>query len=613
MFRVLLIIVLLSLLSQKSTAQFTDEANWFPLGGDPGFDDIVRCMVVDNTNDLLYAGGRFTSVESIVADRVAVWDGLFWSPLGLGMNNDVQCLAVDGFNVYAGGDFTQADGLSAFAIAQWDGIEWTAMGSGMNGPVYAIAVVDGDVYAGGNFTTAGGVTVNNIARWDGENWNALGNGTNGIVYALLADGSGVYVGGNFTFSSGTATNRVARWSGSEWEALGSGVSNQVFALASIESNLYVGGEFTFAGGSSIGKGVALWDGSSWSALGGGVGNSVFSLAVNENDEVFAGGIFPGRVGRWDGSSWSNLGSGTNNTVRTVATRRFDLFVGGDFTEAGGKETDYAARAITAVEPNLVVEMPEGTRLRSGESVDFGATAIDSTNATRVFTVRNLGNLTLEVTNAALTGDDDLDFFTIDTGNVLDPLAPDESATFSVTFLPTDTEERTVELELLSNDPDDSPFTLTLTGSDATPEELFDAAMVDAGLRGDDADPDAIPFDDGIENVLKYAFNLDLTGSDASTLEADGDSGLPRYSVVEDGGNFFFRFEFLRRKGSGLIYTPQKSTTLVDADFVALTAPETVEDVDPLWERVIIDEPIDLDTEPTGFGRLMVDLPLDEEA
>ena len=560
-------------------------------------------MVLDEDGNL-YCGGDFTSVDDIDANHVAMWDGFAWTPLGEGINNQVRSLAYSDGILYAGGQFTQADGNSAINIAMWDGFEWSPLGIGPNGTVYSLSVVGDDLYAGGLFQNAGGITVNNIARWDGENWNALGAGTTGPVNALTSNGTTLTAAGDFTLANGVPVNRIAQWNGTEWTALGTGVNNPVYALTQSGSDIYAGGSFTQAGGLSSAKRIAKWNGSTWSALGPGLGLDVFAIAVNDQN-VFVG--LSKSIRQWNGSAWIQLGSGTNGLVRTLANDRFDLYVGGFFTTAGNKESTYAAQAITAFEPNIFVELPEGTRLTTGSTVDFGNVAIDSTNGRYVFTVRNQGNRELTITTISLVGGDDLDFFDLDSSDTLNSLFPNETTTFSLVFLPTETGEKTIELEISSNDPDTPTFILEIKGTGVTAKELFDAAMAAAELTDANADPDAIPFDDGVENILKYGFNMDLTGPDAATLEADGNSGLPRYSLIEGAGDFFFRFEFLRRKGSGLIYTPQKSPDL-DSPFIGTLADEFVEDIDLLWERVFVDEPVDLTTNPTCFGRLMVELP-----
>jgi hypothetical protein len=152
------------------------------------------------------------------------------------------------------------------------------------------------------------------------------------------------------------------------------------------------------------------------------------------------------------------------------------------------------------------------------------------------------------------------------------------------------------------------YTFTLPAV-LTPAQVFDAAMTTAGLTGPNAALDATPYQDGVKNLLKYAFNLNLSGSDVATMTLGGSSGLPGITAQPNGGASVFRFEFLRRKNSGLIYTPQKSGELANpASWVPLTDLPTVISIDATWERVIYEEPYDTAAIPRCFGRVQVTLP-----
>lgn len=150
---------------------------------------------------------------------------------------------------------------------------------------------------------------------------------------------------------------------------------------------------------------------------------------------------------------------------------------------------------------------------------------------------------------------------------------------------------------------DGTFT-TLTASQAV-----NSAITTAGLSGPSAALDATPFNDGVKNLLKYAFNMNLSGPDAATMPPSGGSGLPDITAQPNGGASLFRFEFLRRKNSGLIYTPQKSGELTNpASWIPLTDPPTIIAIDATWERVIYEEPYNATTTPQCYGRVHVTLP-----
>jgi hypothetical protein len=295
---------------------------WSPLGS--GIDGGVYALAVDNASGAVVAGGVFSTAGGSAANNIARWNGSAWSPLGDGLGGSwprVAALALsqDGTRLYAGGGFTSAGGVSANSVAQWDGSTWSPMGSGLS-DVSALAVDQaGALLAGGGFTSAGGIIVNHIASWSGGQWSGLGggNGVDGVVSALAVNANSDVVAGGIgmSFAGATATNSIARWDGATWHPLGQGVVGDVDALAADpEGSLYVGGEFTTAGGLSANN-VAGWN-AGWSALGSGTNGRVRALAVGPGAVLYAGGSFgsaggaaANRIARWNGVSWSALGSG----------------------------------------------------------------------------------------------------------------------------------------------------------------------------------------------------------------------------------------------------------------------------------------------------------------
>ena len=109
-----------------------------------------------------------------------------------------------------------------------------------------------------------------------------------------------------------------------------------------------------------------------SALGTGVNDYVYALAVSGSD-LYVGGDFSTAggnsalgVAKWDGSAWSALGSGVNNVnvVRALAMAGNTLYVGGEFKTAGGKVSAYLAKANLAGSPPVFTSIapnPSGTQ------------------------------------------------------------------------------------------------------------------------------------------------------------------------------------------------------------------------------------------------------------
>lgn len=126
----------------------------------------------------------------------------------------------------------------------------------------------------------------------------------------------------------------------------------------------------------------------------------------------------------------------------------------------------------------------------------------------------------------------------------------------------------------------------------------------SALPADQRAMDLTPQNDGVSNLLKFAFNLDPTKPDVRQLTAGGGqtAGLPAASVV----NNRLRIEFIRRKSAtnpGITYTP-----LCGSDLSGWSLPltnESVASIDTEWERVTLEGPVG---QTKCFGRVKVTQP-----
>lgn len=244
---------------------------------------------------------------------------------------------------------------------------WYPLADGLNDVVRAIAISGSDVYAGGDFYDDGSVGSHpdRIARWDGSKWNALGAGiTNNAVNSIAVLGSDIYVGGRFVNAGGIANaDYIARWDGTVWHALGATALNgYVYSIVVSGSDIYVGGQFFNVGGDTDASYIARWDGSTWHSLGVGSrlahvygATTVRAIAVSGSD-IYVGGNFTeaggdpnaNYIARWDGSSCHSLGLGMPkliyNYFYAIAVDGTDVYVGGNFENAGGNtDADTFAR------------------------------------------------------------------------------------------------------------------------------------------------------------------------------------------------------------------------------------------------------------------------------
>jgi len=330
----------------KNIARWNGVA-WSNVGAGPGADHSPRGIGEyddgSGHGNELWIGGDLTAINGVATPKLAVWDGANWRVPGVvqgisatypgvsalrGWNDGVHPRPV----LAAGGNFKRAGVTPANYVAIWDGVSWSALASGTDNQVQELATwidpVSGvdSLYAGGAFTTAGGVSSRGIARWDGSAWSALGSGVDGGVSAIVATdapqlgGPSLFVGGYYPSASGLSTNSIARWDGSTWHALGGGVAfsgsyGGVSALIVWDDpsspagpELFVGGGFDAAGGVST-NWAARWDGASWSAMDAGLnaispgligGFAIYNAGAG--NQLFAVDYY-GELLRWDGTTW----------------------------------------------------------------------------------------------------------------------------------------------------------------------------------------------------------------------------------------------------------------------------------------------------------------------
>lgn len=252
---------------------------------------------------------------------------------------------------------------------------------------------------------------------------------------------------------------------------------------------------------------------------------------------------------------------------TVVVGAPDLFG----TDSFGAEARYQGGTFvfTGI-PDILVTRSTGSEMVSGvHAAGFGTWVLDEYADPRTIIIINNGTTDLHVSGITVTGAGSSHFETDLSGTVLS-LAPAETTTMDILFRPLSSGYTTAQVEIASNDPDESPFLIPLYGTGASARELFDDEMADEGYFGVDADPSTVHFPDGLSNLTKYAFNLQLDERDAREFDPALLRGLPRFRIIEVDGVKYSQFEYSRRKNSGLIYTPMKAADSSLSSFVPMT-------------------------------------------
>ncbi len=168
--------------------------------------------------------------------------------------------------------------------------------------------------------------------------------------------------------------------------------------------------------------------------------------------------------------------------------------------------------------------PEPDISVSPSTFNFGNVVVGS-SAMQTFTVRNNGTITLDVISANITGSDN-DQFAIENGGGSFSLEFGETHDIEVSFNPTSTGEKSAVLRIASNDPDENPFDVSLsgTGENLSPDITVTPSSHDYGdvANGSSASQTFTVRNDGMEDLEVNATNL--TGSDAGEFSIDSGGG-----------------------------------------------------------------------------------------
>jgi len=248
------------------------------------------------------------------------------------------------------------------SAATYTDANWVSLGGipGANGPVHAsVTDADGNLYIGGSFTVVGNTLANGVAKWNGSEWTALGEGVSPIpstastgtiaVNCLAIVGDDLFVGGSFTHAGGVESPRLARWNLRTGGWTSGGVKDgEIRALHVVGGDLFVGGQFNLPGeGSGISQILSKWREGVWTPVSDGTGRHGVRAITSANNVLYiggdftrAGGIEANSIARWrmdsaPGTGWSPLQSGLRphhegGGVHALQVVGDSLYVGGRF-------------------------------------------------------------------------------------------------------------------------------------------------------------------------------------------------------------------------------------------------------------------------------------------
>lgn len=135
---------------------------------------------------------------------------------------------------------------------------------------------------------------------------------------------------------------------------------------------------------------------------------------------------------------------------------------GTVTVSSSGKVSFIAKATTVKAPEIVVEQPTGTGLTDGTAKkSFGTVKVGKTSTAKTFTIKNTGKASLTGIAITKNGTQAKDFI-VSTPSVTS-VAPGKSATFTVKFKPTAKGTRNAAIHIKSNDANENPFDIKLTG------------------------------------------------------------------------------------------------------------------------------------------------------
>jgi len=358
-------------------------------------------------NGALVVFGSFSSIDSLAANNIALWNGSNWEALGEGLPEAVRDIAPFDGQVCAGWSST---------VSCWNGTTWNPIYEGQDDNVLSLISNNADLYVSG-------IQVDpmndqkKIARWNGVSLEALDienqaptkmawfknelvflngnqflrwNGTDLItegeenpfhpdhtfhpidddILSFKVHGDELYIAGRFSSVRGIKVAHVVRWNGTDWLPidrggegvdLGHGAGLPIYSLTSTEDYLFAGGDF-FSAGPLIVTGIAAWTGSHWEKLDAfrfTGPRRILDLEIY-NDELYFSGRFTRLydadrtplwgLAKWDGQQWQPIistfdtpGGVSNTFIFDMEIFNNTLYVTGTFTKIDDASTTLLAK------------------------------------------------------------------------------------------------------------------------------------------------------------------------------------------------------------------------------------------------------------------------------
>lgn len=260
-------------------------------------------------------------------------------------------------------------------------------------------------------------------------------------------------------------------------------------------------------------------------------------------------------------------------------------------------------------PEIQVEQPLTTILVDDVgTVAYGNVSLGSSSGAKTFTIKNIG--TVSLTGIAVTKDGmHSSDFTLNTNSTSTTVTPGNSTTFSVNFAPSAAGPREAALHIGSNDADENPFEIALSGYGLTVAEAWRLQYFSTTENTGDAADNANPDGDGMVNLLERAFGTNPTVNQSNVVSVTGQvitPGSPTTLLTTTQYGVDFQVLYSRRKdylAAGLTYTVQFSADL--STWVNSTTTPTVVADDGVLQAVTVPYRLFIDGRKARFFRIAV--------
>jgi hypothetical protein len=123
---------------------------------------------------------------------------------------------------------------------------------------------------------------------------------------------------------------------------------------------------------------------------------------------------------------------------------------------------FTLRGSSVIAPEIDVRQSNGTKLKDGVGKkSLGAVPVDETGAAKKFIIKNIGKIPLKNLDISIDGKNKSDFIVSKLKK--DKLDAGDRLEFTVKFRPSDPGTREAEIHIKSNDKNENPFDIKLTG------------------------------------------------------------------------------------------------------------------------------------------------------